>query len=308
MMQSPVHVVLSGRDASVMDLLAQPLATAEFVAVDTETNGPRGRPLRADRGRRGARRRRRAARPLGDARRCGAPLSRGIQRFTRITQAMVDEAPAADAMLPELAELAPARRVLVAHNAAFDRRVLRQAFARAGLDWPDPPAVHGGAGAALRAARAPAPAARARRLARHRGRSDAPRAGRRRDLRARVLRAVRAAVRERGDGRRRARGAAARPARPRPPRARRTARARVPSTAARRPGLQALPDEPGVYIFRNAEGQPLYVGKSVALRTRARAHFHAARGRWATGGRRRRSSSTTAPRTPSSARSCSSTA
>src|SRR5204862_207558 len=33
------------------------------------------------------------------------------------------------------------------------------------------------------------------------------------------------------------------------------------------------PKDPGVYIFRDADGMPLYVGKSVCLRTRARAHF-----------------------------------
>ncbi|UUY01894.1 hypothetical protein LRS13_14295 [Svornostia abyssi] len=43
---------------------------------------------------------------------------------------------------------------------------------------------------------------------------------------------------------------------------------------AHRPaGLAELPDEPGIYIVRNAAGQPLYVGKSVAIRARARAHF-----------------------------------
>ena len=30
---------------------------------------------------------------------------------------------------------------MVAHNAAFDRRVLRQAFERVGLQWPDPPVI-----------------------------------------------------------------------------------------------------------------------------------------------------------------------
>ena len=58
-----------------------------------------------------------------------APLSRGIQRFTGITQAMVDEAPPAEAQLPELAAQLRGR-VLVAHSASFDRRVLRQARAR----------------------------------------------------------------------------------------------------------------------------------------------------------------------------------
>ena len=40
-----------------------------------------------------------------------------------------------------------------------------------------------------------------------------------------------------------------------------------------RPDLSKLPKDPGVYIFRDADGSPLYVGKSVCLRTRARAHF-----------------------------------
>ena len=40
-----------------------------------------------------------------------------------------------------------------------------------------------------------------------------------------------------------------------------------------RPDLSALPKDPGVYIFRDADGRPLYVGKSICLRTRARAHF-----------------------------------
>src|SRR5213076_832758 len=32
-------------------------------------------------------------------------------------------------------------RVLVAHSASFDRRVLRQAFERTGLQWPEPPVL-----------------------------------------------------------------------------------------------------------------------------------------------------------------------
>ena len=51
---------------------------------------------------------------------------------------MVDGAPAPAEVLPEVAELLEGR-VLIAHSANFDRRVLRQAFERAGLDWPAPP-------------------------------------------------------------------------------------------------------------------------------------------------------------------------
>ncbi len=45
-----------------------------------------------------------------------------------------------------------------------------------------------------------------------------------------------------------------------------------------RPDLSTLPDDPGVYVFRDERGKPLYVGKSVSLRSRARAHFCAPAG------------------------------
>jgi len=41
--------------------------------------------------------------------------------------------------------------------------------------------------------------------------------------------------------------------------------------------LERLPDRPGVYIFRDAEGQPIYIGKARSLRSRVRSHFHASR-------------------------------
>jgi DNA polymerase-3 subunit epsilon len=65
-----------------------------------------------------------------------------------------------------------------------------------------------------------------------------------------------------------------------PRRARRPRRASAPRlapapTAQRRPELEfaALPRDPGVYLFRDHEGMTLYVGKSLSIRTRARAHF-----------------------------------
>src|SRR3954452_10333285 len=118
--------------------LDSPLAGAEFLVVDTETNGLSGDACELT--------------EVGAVLVGGgelhdrwetlvgvrAPLSRGIQRFTGITQAMVDAAPPAEMALPDFGELVSGR-VLVAHNAAFDRRVLRQAFDRAELSWPDPP-------------------------------------------------------------------------------------------------------------------------------------------------------------------------
>ena len=120
--------------------LDRPLATAEFLVVDTETNGLAGDACELT--------------EIGAVLVGGGelhdrwetlvsvrdPLSRGIQRFTGITQAMVDEAPPAEAMLPDLAEQLRGR-VLVAHSAGFDRRVLIQAFARAGIAWPSPPSI-----------------------------------------------------------------------------------------------------------------------------------------------------------------------
>ena len=258
-----------------MNLLQQRLATTEFLVVDTETNGKAGEQCELTEvgavlvG--GGELHDRWETLVGGA----APLSRAIQRFTSITQGMVDEAPAADAVLPDLAELigSPPVRVLVAHNAAFDRRVLRQAFARAGLEWPDPPTL-----CTVALARRFAPLVRQRRLAAladalgvevhttHRALADA-------ETCARVFCALfgrlcahAPTVADALD--------ALHPARRRPRRAR-AGRTTGPIGAIKRhkPDTAALPDEPGVYIFRNSAGQVLYVGKSVALRTRARSHF-----------------------------------
>ena len=38
----------------------------------------------------------------------------------------------------------------------------------------------------------------------------------------------------------------------------------------------AIPDGPGIYLFRDAEGRVIYIGRAQALRTRIRAHFYAA--------------------------------
>src|SRR5215208_1584381 len=249
-------------------LLAQPLATAEFIALDTETNGlARERCELTEVGVvlvGGGELHDRWSSLVG----VGEPLGRGIQRFTGITQAMVDEAPPPEAVLPELAARLRGR-VLVAHNAAFDTRVLKQAFARAALDWPDPPVL-----CTVALARRFAPLQRRRGLASladalgiavgetHRALPDAETCARvlcallpRLGAAAFTIGDALAAVRPKpGSGRRRRAPGAVRP-------------------RDERPDLSKLPKDPGVYIFRDADGHPLYVGKSVCLRTRARAHF-----------------------------------
>ena len=254
-----------------MKLLEQPVAGAEFVALDTETNGLGG--------------------DLCEITEVGAvlvgggelhetydslvrperPLSRGIERFTGITQGMVDGAPTPAEVLPEVAELLEGR-VLIAHSANFDRRVLRQAFERAGLDWPAPPTL-----CTVQLARRFAPLARRRALAPlaeglgievnevHRALPDALTCARVFCALFPRLCANAATVAEALDLMRSRR------------RARKTEPAeRIPPSE--RPDLSTLPDDPGVYVFRDDRGRPLYVGKSVSLRSRARAHFCAPAG------------------------------
>jgi DNA polymerase-3 subunit epsilon len=253
-----------------MQLAAQPLATAEFVAVDVETNG-------------------RAA-ELCELTEVGCvlvgggelhdryeslvrveqPLSRGIERFTGITQAMVDAAPAPERALRPLAELLEGR-VLVAHSASFDRRVLRQAFERAGIDWPEPPTI-----CTLSMARRYAPLSTRRKLGPlaeslgievegvHRALVDAQTCARIFCALFPRLCASAATVGE----------ALALIS----PRSRPRRKPGAPVPRERRPDLTGLPDDPGVYVFRDERGRPLYVGKSVSVRSRARAHFCAPSG------------------------------
>jgi DNA polymerase-3 subunit epsilon len=251
------------------NLLCAPLATAEFVAVDTETNGlARERCELTEVGAvlvGGGELHDRWSSLVG----VSAPLSRGIQRFTGISQGMVDAAPPPEAVLPELGRLLRGR-VLIAHSARFDIGVLRGAFARAALDWPEPPVL-----CTVAMARRFAPLQRRRGLAAladalgievgvtHRALPDAETCARvfcalfsRLCAHAATIAEAVAILAPRR----------ARSARPKD----RGAGRRPPE---RRPDLSSLPRDPGVYIFRDADGRPLYVGKSVCLRTRARAHF-----------------------------------
>jgi DNA polymerase III subunit epsilon len=260
-----------------MELLSAPIATTEFMVVDTETNG-----LGGD----GCEMTEVGAVLVGGGElhdrwsslvRTSMPLRRGIQRLTGISQEMVDGAPSLEEVLPALSRRLQGR-VLVAHNAPFDRRVLRQAFDRIGLDWPDPPVI---CTAAL--ARSMLPLQPKRGLAVladalgievelvHRALADA-------ETCARVLCALfprlcanAATV---ADAlalltpRRRARRRSGRPAE-----LGRLTGVVGPTGQAAGPDFAQLPRDPGVYLFRDDSGRVLYVGKSVSIRSRARAHF-----------------------------------
>ena len=192
--------------------------------------------------------------------RTSAPLRRGIQRFTGITQAMVDGAPSLEEVLPPLAELLRGR-VMVAHNAPFDRRVLRQAFGanRARVAQPAGD-LHGRARARDAPAPAPARPDRARRRARNRGRAGAPGAADAETC-GRVLCALMPRLCANASTVAEALKALA----PRRPRRRLAAKAssghfpaRRPvhgrSANARSPDFADLPRDPGVYLFRDDAG------------------------------------------------------
>jgi DNA polymerase III subunit epsilon len=267
----------AGRITAALELLEQRLATAEFVAVDTETNGLGGDACELvevgivlvgggelhDR--------------WSSLVRPSAPLRRSIRNLTGITQQMLDGAPSLEQVLPVLAPKL-AGRPLVAHNAPFDRRVLRQAFERIGLDWPGMPVL---CTAAL--ARALLPLQRERRLGAlaealgievtvaHRALADA-------ETCARVLCALYPRLCANASTVAEALALIA------PRRRRRSPPRRRELTAAAPPQLDfsELPRDPGVYLFRDGAGRTLYVGKSISIRSRARAHFapSASHGEW----------------------------
>jgi DNA polymerase-3 subunit epsilon len=260
----------AGVSPTLVELLQTPIATAEFMVIDTETNG-----LSGD----GCEMTEVGAVLVGGGElhdrwsslcATSVPLKRGIQRFTGITQAMVDDAPSLEDVLPAVnARLRG--RILVAHNAPFDRRVLRQAFARIGLDWPDPPVI-----CTAQLARTLLPLQPKRGLGvladalgidvelAHRALADA-------ETCARVLCALFPRLCANA-------GTVAdalsllSPRRP----GKRTPRRSGPLSRVTEPppvDFDALPKDPGVYIFRDDRGRVLYLGKSVSIRSRARAHF-----------------------------------
>src|SRR3954451_4023222 len=140
--------------------------------------------------------------------------------------------------------VARVRRAAARAGARGPQRPVRQAGPPAGGRPRGPGlagpagAVHGGAGPPVRAAAAAPRAVRAGRGAGHRGRAGAPRAAGRAHVRAGLLRAVRAAVRERADGGRRADAAGPPPAAPSPA-------GRGPPPARRAPAPQGAPARAG---------------------------------------------------------------
>ena len=199
----------------------------------------------------------------------GVPIPAQIVLLTGITQSMVATAPPLEEALPRLLDFLTAREhtALVAHNAPFDVAFLKAACERHGWTWPDPPVVD-----TLRLARAVLPRGRTRdhrlgTLAEFFGSPVAPDHRALDDARATVsvltglidhltplgvssLEELRAVT-----------------------------RAPTKAQRAKRHLAEGLPELPGVYVFTDARGTDLYVGKSNNLRRRVATYFTAAENR-----------------------------
>jgi len=183
------------------------------------------------------------------------PIPAAIQALTGITNAMVADAPC----FSELAHALHARldgRVFVAHNARFDYGFLRHEFERSGIRFDAKTLC------TVRLSRRLYPGHARHNLdsviarhgiecrARHRALGDAEA----------VWQFLCLALEEHGNA---VVGTAARQI------------AKQPSLPPHlsRDAIDAIPDAPGVYLFYGEREVPLYVGKSVAMRSRVLSHF-----------------------------------
>jgi len=185
----------------------------------------------------------------------GTGIAPEIQALTGITRDMVARAPRFAELAAELHERL-AGRVFVAHNARFDYGFLRREFDRAGIRFH---------------ARTLCTVKLSRRLYRAHARHDLDSLIERHgiDCRARhralgdadaVWQFLRIAAREHGEE---VVGVAARQA------------ARQPTLPPQleRPAIDEIPEAPGVYLFYDEGGVPLYIGKGRAMRSRVLQHF-----------------------------------
>ncbi len=242
------------------DELGEPLREVTFVVVDLETTG--GSPADSAITEIGAVKVR-GGEVVGEFQTLVNPC-RGIPPFiavlTGITDVMVATAPTISAALPAFLEFARAS-VLVAHNAPFDLGFLRAGCAALGLPWPGWRHLDTAVLARRVLSRDESPDCKLASLARlfragtqpcHRALADARATvdvlhgllGRVGNLGVQSLDELQTFTCQVSPAQRRKRHLA-----------------------------DALPHAPGCYVFRDAQGRPLYVGKSKDLRSRVRNYF-----------------------------------
>ncbi|WP_068689761.1 DEDD exonuclease domain-containing protein [Thermobifida halotolerans] len=260
MVAQPRHPV-----QGAFDELGTPLAATTFVVVDLETTGPR--PGEAGITEIGAVRVRdgRVLDEFGTLVNPRTPVPPFVTLLTGISQAMVDSAPPVETALPAFLEFAGfgPDTVLVAHNAPFDVGFLKAACAAHGTRWPSPAVLDTLRLARRLVARGEVANHKLGTLAGFFGVADRPTHRALDDARATagVLRGLIGRLRSRGvDTWEELRAFRSAP---------------TPAQRGRRHLADSIPDAPGVYVFEDASGASLYVGKSVNLRTRVRSYFTA---------------------------------
>ncbi|WP_028932962.1 DEDD exonuclease domain-containing protein [Pseudonocardia spinosispora] len=188
-----------------------------------------------------------------------------IVALTGITQAMLLGAPTISSVLPTLLEFLSGA-VLVAHNSPFDTGFLRAACERHGRAWPKPPVLCTARLARAALTRDEAPSVRLSALATLFGSTVRPTHRALDDARAtvQVLHGLLERVGNLGvHSLEELLALAASPA-----------GNRATDAQRRKRGLaEHLPNAPGVYLFRGARDEVLYVGTSGDLRRRVRTYF-----------------------------------
>jgi DNA polymerase-3 subunit epsilon len=253
-MAQPAYVQIS------LDELAEPLRTTDFTVVDLETTGGSSA---AD-----------AITEIGAVRVRGGEVSGEFQTLvhpgvsitpfvsvlTGITDAMVAGSPSIGGVLPAFLEFARGS-VLVAHNAPFDVGFLRAACAAHGIAWPGFALVDTAILARRVLTRDEVPNCKLATLAAFFGATTSPNHRALADARATVD-VLHALI-----GRLGTLGVQSLPE------LRSFTAAVSPAQRRKRHLADGLPDAPGVYVFRDASGTPLYVGTSRNLRSRVRQYF-----------------------------------
>ena len=253
-MAQPAYVQTS------LDELDEPLRLTTFTVVDLETTGGSAA---AD-----------AITEVGAVRVCGGqvqgefqtlvdpgvPITPFVSVLTGITDAMVSGSPRIGSVLPAFLEFARGS-VLVAHNAPFDVGFLRAACVDQGVAWPGFAVVDTALLARRVLTRDEVPNCKLGTLAAFFGAGTSPNHRALADARATVD-VLHALI-----GRLGSLGVQSLPEL-------RAFSAQVsPAQRRKRHLADGLPAAPGVYVFRDAKGTPLYVGTSRNLRSRVRQYF-----------------------------------